>query len=93
MTKLFQWLLGLFLYLAIWLGLLINKNNSKFVNDWFIIIKYSPVISVLLFGMLSLSIVLWRVYTFNDCPEAAKELQEQIIKTKEELRRKGLEIE
>jgi len=41
------------------------------------------------FGIYSAFVVLWRTFTFNDCPEAAKELQSQIIKAKADLRKKG----
>lgn len=37
----------------------------------------------------SVSAVLYGVFTFNDCPEAAKELQNQIAAAKSELRQKG----
>lgn len=33
--------------------------------------------------------VLYRVFTFNDCPEAAEELQKQIDEAKADLSAKG----
>jgi Dolichol-phosphate mannosyltransferase subunit 3 (DPM3). len=34
-------------------------------------------------------VVLWRVYNFNDCKEAAQELQTEIKEAKEYLSKKG----
>lgn len=33
--------------------------------------------------------VLYRVFTFNNCPEAAEELQNQIKEAREDLTKKG----
>uniref|UniRef100_A0A224XVD6 Dolichol-phosphate mannosyltransferase subunit 3 n=1 Tax=Panstrongylus lignarius TaxID=156445 RepID=A0A224XVD6_9HEMI len=92
MTKLFQWLLCISLYVAVWLAVLTRRVHNAFLDEWIDIVKFSPVIIAVLFGVCSLTIILWRVYTFNDCPQAAAELHEQIKKTKEELKRKGLEF-
>ena len=40
-----------------------------------------------------LSLNVSRVATFNDCEEAAKELQEQISEAREDLRKKGFNFE
>uniref|UniRef100_R4G3E5 Dolichol-phosphate mannosyltransferase subunit 3 n=1 Tax=Rhodnius prolixus TaxID=13249 RepID=R4G3E5_RHOPR len=90
MTKLFQWLFCISLYAAVWLSVLTTSVYSVFVEEWKEIIKFSPAIIIILFAVYSIIVILWRVYTFNDCPEAAEELQEQIKKTKEELKQKGL---
>ena len=40
-----------------------------------------------------LNLIVSRVATFNDCEEAAKELQEQISEAREDLRKKGFNFE
>lgn len=48
--------------------------------------------SCFLFQLYSVSTVLYRVFTFNDCPEAAKEIQQQIEEAKADLSAKGLKF-
>lgn len=36
--------------------------------------------------------ILYRVFTFNDCPEAAEEIQKQIKEAKDDLTAKGLKF-
>lgn len=43
--------------------------------------------------VISVSIIAWRVYTFNDCEEAAKELKQEIKDAKADLSKKGFRIE
>ncbi|KAL3757459.1 hypothetical protein ACHAWU_006666 [Discostella pseudostelligera] len=57
-----------------------------------IIIRYLPVWTILSLGIYALSMVLVRVHTMKDCPEAAVELAKEIEMAKESLRRKGLVI-
>lgn len=93
MTKLMEWLLGLTVLFGIWLSLVTNRTDSLFVKDWMNVIFFMPVLLVLVFGVYAASVVLWRVYTFNNCEEAAKELQQEIILAKEDLKRKGYVFE
>lgn len=44
------------------------------------------------FQFYSVFTVLYRVFTFNDCPEAAEELQKQIEEAKKDLAAKGLKL-
>ena len=43
--------------------------------------------------VVSVSIIAWRVYTFNTCEEAAKELQQEIKEAHADLKKKGLAME
>ena len=40
-----------------------------------------------------MSIIAWRVYTFNDCEEAARELKQEIKAAKEDLKKRGLKVD
>lgn len=51
---------------------------------WVIII-----IIILLMQIFSVWTVLYRTFTFNDCPEAAKELQAEILEARKDLIAKG----
>lgn len=45
---------------------------------------------ICIFKVYSGSTVLYRTFTFNDCPEAAKELLEEIDMARADLKRKGM---
>ncbi|XP_028142893.1 dolichol-phosphate mannosyltransferase subunit 3 [Diabrotica virgifera virgifera] len=92
MTKLMEWLSGAGVLFAVWFYLITNKPNN-FVREQYDLILYSPIIFVLLFGLYAASVVLYRVYTFNDCEKAAAELQEEIKEAKEELSRLGFKFQ
>lgn len=49
-------------------------------------------ILIYLLQAYSIFIVLYRTFTFNDCPEAADEVQRQIKEAKEDLASKGLKL-
>lgn len=91
MTKLTEWLSGISVYLALWLAF-VTKQINLFPTDWDNLILFLPVFTLIAFGLYSLSVILWRVYCFNDCPEAAKEIQEQIIAARKDLEAKGLKF-
>lgn len=44
------------------------------------------------FQIYSVYTVLYRTFTFNDCPDAADEIQRQIKEAKEDLATKGLKL-
>lgn len=51
-----------------------------------------PVYAVAVFGVVSICIVLYRVLTFNNCDDAAKELTGQIKEAKAFYKKHGLNI-
>ncbi len=92
MTKLMEWLCFTSLFISFWLPLLlgltpISINESQRLHIWLI-----PIYLVIIFGLISAIIVLYRVMTFNDCPNAYDELKKQIIEAKEDLNRKGFKF-
>ncbi|GFT34697.1 dolichol-phosphate mannosyltransferase subunit 3 [Nephila pilipes] len=90
MTKLAEWLAGVTLITAIWFCFLSNDIllNRYDIHSWLL-----PVYGVIGFGLYSLVIVLYRVFTFNDCPEAAKELKMEIEMAKKDLAKKGFKFD
>ncbi|XP_075228775.1 dolichyl-phosphate mannosyltransferase subunit 3 [Lycorma delicatula] len=89
MTKLMEWLFGGFLFVGAWSALLFNPTDLKIIDEYRLCVLLLPVIVVGLFGIYAASVVLWRVFTFNNCEEAAKELQKEIQEAREDLKRKG----
>lgn len=89
MTKLLEWLSAILLIFSVWFFVVFGYVQSAHLDQWMFLIIPSPVILVILFGLYALTVVLYRVFTFNDCEYAAKELQEQIVLAKEDLKLKG----
>jgi len=91
MTKLAEWLTGLAVVLAIWFSVL-TQNLWNLSIDYPNLTFLWPLLLLVLFGIYSVFVICYRVATFNDCPEAADELQKQIIEAKEDLKKKGLKF-
>ena len=104
MTKLLEWLGVLAVVGMVWVAALLNLLLPHFRTE----ILWSPLILVGGFGVYSVATIafrcvnhcsvqdrtrLFRVFTFNDCEEAAKELQVEISEAREDLRSKGFNFE
>ncbi|KAL1500798.1 hypothetical protein ABEB36_006241 [Hypothenemus hampei] len=92
MTKLTEWLFAAGILIALWFSLLTNKITNNLVTNHYNLLLYSPIIFLGLFGLFALILVLYRVYTFNDCDEAAEELQKEIIQARTDLNRLGFKF-
>lgn len=90
MTKLLEWVSVLFALFSIWYTVVGGYVRHPFFDEYMTFIKYSPITFVFLFGLYAVIVVLYRVYTFNDCPKAADELRHHISVAKEDLRERGL---
>ncbi|KAG7171202.1 dolichol-phosphate mannosyltransferase subunit 3-like [Homarus americanus] len=93
MTKLMEWLTGAVLILGPWSAVVTNTIQNEFTKQYYLEILLFPVLLVALFGLASVAIIAYRVYTFNDCKEAAEELQNQIKEAKADLTKKGLKLD
>ena len=67
--------------------------DNTFTRDYYTAIVAYPFVLVGVFGVASLTIIAYRVYTFRDCPEAAKELQQQIVEARKDLAKKGMKFD
>ena len=74
MTKLTQWLFCIILFLSLWLAVIGGYTPLKVARDQLIMIYLAPVLIVAAFGIVSLFILAYRVITFNNCEQAAREL-------------------
>ncbi|XP_029022494.1 dolichol-phosphate mannosyltransferase subunit 3 [Betta splendens] len=92
MTKLMEWLFGLSVLGAVWASVTFDLFDLKLPKTYREVAWPMPLYLLVSFGCYSLATVGYRVATFNDCEEAAKELQQQIKEAKADLRKKGLKI-
>ncbi|KAF4100688.1 hypothetical protein G5714_018884 [Onychostoma macrolepis] len=92
MTKLLEWLLGVSLIGVAWGLFTFDLLDLQLPPQCRELAWPMPVYLLVVFGCYSLATVGYRVATFNDCENAAKELQAQIKEAKEDLKKKGLKI-
>ncbi|XP_076337899.1 dolichyl-phosphate mannosyltransferase subunit 3 isoform X1 [Tachypleus tridentatus] len=93
MIKLLQWLLGLSIFMATWAILLSGRFLVKIPEEQMLHVWLIPVYTLGTFGLACLSIIIYRVYTFNNCEAAVKELQMQIKEGREDLTKKGFKFD
>ncbi|XP_076029368.1 dolichyl-phosphate mannosyltransferase subunit 3 [Oratosquilla oratoria] len=93
MTKLMEWLTGAALIMGPWAAVVSEMIKNELTDKYFTIILLLPFIFLAIFGFVSLSIIAYRVYNFNDCEEAAQELQTQIKEAREDLTKKGMKFD
>ena len=76
-------------FLAIWYYALNSKKEWPNVKlD--LLIDFGPLWAILVLGLYAASSVVVGVVNFRDCPEAAVELNQEIVEAKEELKRRGI---
>ncbi|NWY53205.1 DPM3 mannosyltransferase, partial [Chionis minor] len=90
MTKLGQWLCGFALLGSAWVALALAPLGLWLPVSYRQALLPLPVYLLVVFGCYSLATVGYRLATFNDCEEAAAELQEHIRAAREDLGRRGL---
>jgi len=90
MTKLAEWVFGLGLFVSTWYLIFTRKIESSFSDSEILL---APIVFVAIIGVVLLSILIRRISTFNDCPEAAAELRKQIEQAREDLTSKGFKFD
>ncbi|XP_028176535.1 dolichol-phosphate mannosyltransferase subunit 3 [Ostrinia nubilalis] len=90
MTKLLEWISVISAVFAVWYSLIGGYVKHPLIENNMNLVLVSPVIFVILFGLYAASVVLYRVFTFNNCEDAAKELQLEIAEARKDLLDKGL---
>ncbi|KAH9422520.1 Dolichol-phosphate mannosyltransferase subunit 3 [Dermatophagoides pteronyssinus] len=78
---------GLF---GLWIRLLTIKETETYLSR--IHLQLLPIYTILVFGLISAIIVLYRTLTFNGCPEAYEELKIEIKEAKNDLKQKGFKF-
>ncbi|CAK1542392.1 unnamed protein product [Leptosia nina] len=90
MTKLLEWISVASAFFAIWYSLIGGYVKHPLIEANMSLILISPICFVIIFGLYALTVVLYRVFTFNNCESAFLELQRQIKEANKDLVAKGL---
>ncbi len=91
MTKVMEWLGLLAFIVASWWGTL-RQNPGGVATTYPNFVLFWPLGLAVMFALYAAFVVIYRTLTFNDCPEAADELQKQIKEAKADLKKKGLKF-
>ena len=83
-----EWLTGFLAIFTVWLSILIGSNLA--ISHPNLTLFWPILFIVIPFGLFSVAVIIFRVYNFNDCREAAEELQGEIKAAKEDLKKKGM---
>ncbi|XP_043653308.1 dolichol-phosphate mannosyltransferase subunit 3 [Drosophila teissieri] len=89
MTNLQRWLFYASLFAIPYLSVLLGTVQTPLTTKYFLHIQLLPLVLLVIFGIYSVWTVLYRTLTFNDCPEAAKELQDEILEARKDLIAQG----
>jgi dolichyl-phosphate mannosyltransferase polypeptide 3 len=72
-------------FLSIWLALI--KTSDATLNP---LVLYAPVWSIILLGLYAIGSVVLGLMSFKDTPEAAAEIERQIVEAKAEMKKRGI---
>uniref|UniRef100_A0A0B6YRA8 Dolichol-phosphate mannosyltransferase subunit 3 n=1 Tax=Arion vulgaris TaxID=1028688 RepID=A0A0B6YRA8_9EUPU len=87
-TKLFQWLIGVSLFMSVWLAYVVGYIKTELRKEYHEIIIVLPIYLLISFACYSLAVIGYRVSTFNNCEDASKELKEHIQEARKDLEKK-----
>lgn len=88
-----EWLTVLTVLISVWWALYMEMIFPSWSRDHKLTVLSLPFVGVACFGLYSVGVIAYRVATFNDCEEAAQELQSQIPEAKADLKKKGFKAE
>ncbi|KAG7259762.1 hypothetical protein CRUP_011861 [Coryphaenoides rupestris] len=92
MTKLLEWVFGVSVLGAAWACVTFDLLSVSIPGAYREVAWPLPLYLLVSLGCYSLATVGYRLATFNDCEDAAKELQAQIKEAQEDLRKKGFKF-
>ena len=75
------------LFLAVWQGAKMNQDETAGPAAK-ILVDFAPLWAIIALGIYALSTIIYNVMTFNDCPEAAKEIDRQVKEAKAEMKKR-----
>ncbi|POM62332.1 Dolichyl-phosphate mannosyltransferase polypeptide 3 [Phytophthora palmivora] len=91
MLKYQKWLVGFVVLLALWLLLLrfaADQEDPRVLR----VVTALPMYAIVSFGAYSLAVIALSVMAVQDFPEAAKELDRQVVEAKADLAKKGFKF-
>jgi len=92
MTMLMQWVMMGTIILGPWIAFYRSEDQSNWSDQTRLLILAYPLLLLIAFGVYSVAVIAWRVYSFNDCQEASDELKGQIQEAKAGLAKKGFKF-
>jgi Dolichol-phosphate mannosyltransferase subunit 3 (DPM3) len=81
---------ALFAFWAIALGSNGGFDHFQLKTSTDIVLVFIPVWGLITLGIYLLSLLIYGVMTYRDCPEAARELESEIKEAKTEMKRRGI---
>ncbi|EEY62977.1 uncharacterized protein PITG_14597 [Phytophthora infestans T30-4] len=89
MLKYQKWLAAFVVLFALWLLLL--RYAADHIQDSRVqeVVMALPMYVLVSYGAYSLAVIALSVMAVQDCPEAAKELNQQVVEAKADLTKKG----
>ena len=74
--------------MAVWYSALCTQpKDTDQASIW---ILYAPVWAILVLGLYALGSVIYGLTMLEDCPEAATEIERQIVEAKAEMKKRGI---
>ena len=77
------------MFLAVWTAFVTKSTPINTPDNCMEVIYYLPIYLLMGFACYSLTIVGYRIATFNDCEEAAEELKCEIKEARKDFENKG----
>jgi hypothetical protein len=80
-------------FLAIWYKALSFRNEAKveLSKDVDLLIAYAPVWAVLGLGIYAVSNLIIGVSNMSDCPDAAKEIEQNVKEARKDMKKRGIQ--
>lgn len=85
-----EWQIILLLFLGMWYSLIGGYVKHPYIDENMRGVILAPIVGVFIFGLYSIVLILYRVFTIKNCDEDAKLLQEEILAARAELKEKGI---
>jgi Dolichol-phosphate mannosyltransferase subunit 3 (DPM3) len=71
-------------WLAAWIVLMKQQDETN------IILKFAPLWAIIILGIYLLTLLVFGVRSFSDCPEAGRELVKDILEAEHDMRKRGV---
>jgi hypothetical protein len=80
-------------FLAVWYQALSFRNEAKadLSKEVDLLIQFAPVWAVLALGIYAVSNLIHGVGNMSDCPDAAKEITQNVKEARKEMKKRGIQ--
>lgn len=85
------------LFVAVWRAALQQEEQlvetaAPYTTLASLLIRFAPLWGIASLGVYALVTIVYNVLTFEDCPEAAKEIDDQVKEARAELKKRGIPV-